>query len=90
MRFKSKPVVINAIQFLGEKSFMDMDLAWGNNFLRNAEFIHHQNGSESMTISTPEGVMAAIPTDWIIKGTIGEFYPCKDEVFQRKYEPVVE
>ena len=25
-------------------------------------------------------------TDWIIKGVIGEFYPCKDEVFWQTYD----
>lgn len=39
-------------------------------------------------IRTLEGRMLCRTTDWIIKGTEGEFYPCKDSVFQRKYEPV--
>jgi hypothetical protein len=24
--------------------------------------------------------------DWIIKGVKGEFYPCKDDIFQTTYE----
>jgi hypothetical protein len=39
-----------------------------------------------MSIYTPEGVMVATPGDWIIKGLEGELYPCKDSVFQKKYE----
>lgn len=39
-------------------------------------------------IDTLEGTMTALPGDWIIRVTEGEFYPCKDSVFQRKYEPV--
>lgn len=38
-----------------------------------------------MLIPTLEGDMHARPDDWIIKGTEGEFYPCKDTVFRRKY-----
>ena len=26
--------------------------------------------------------------DWIIRGVAGEFYPCKDEIFQQTYEAV--
>lgn len=26
-------------------------------------------------------------TDWIIKGVVGEFYPCADETFQATYRP---
>lgn len=28
------------------------------------------------------------PSDWIIKGVAGEFYPVKDYIFQATYEPV--
>jgi hypothetical protein len=28
--------------------------------------------------------------DWIIQGVMGEFYPCKDEIFKMTYEPVDE
>jgi hypothetical protein len=37
-------------------------------------------------ISTLEGKMKATHGDWIIKGLLGEVYPCKNEVFERKYE----
>lgn len=39
-------------------------------------------------IDTLEGNMVADIGDWIIKGTQGEFYPCKDSVFRTKYSPV--
>lgn len=44
---------------------------------------------EQIQIPTLEGVMTASVGDYIIKGLIGEFYPCKPDVFERKYEPVV-
>ena len=40
-----------------------------------------------MQIPTLEGVMTAKENDWIIKGLAGEFYPCKPEIFAKKYEP---
>lgn len=38
-----------------------------------------------ITIQTLEGNMICNIGDWVIRGTEGEFYPCKDSVFQRKY-----
>ena len=42
----------------------------------------------NLSITTPEGEMTACQYDWIIKGTEGEFYPCKRKVFEKKYEKV--
>ena len=41
-------------------------------------------------IKTLEGEMKANVGDWIIKGTAGELYPCKDSIFQEIYEKVEE
>lgn len=37
-------------------------------------------------VRTLEGDMAFGPGDWIIKGITGEFYPCRDDIFQATYE----
>jgi hypothetical protein len=39
-----------------------------------------------LIVLTLEGEMVAEPGRWIIRGTEGEFYPCIDTVFQRKYK----
>jgi hypothetical protein len=39
-------------------------------------------------ISTLEGDMQANPADWLIQGTAGELYPCRDDIFRTKYEPI--
>lgn len=41
---------------------------------------------ESIYINTLEGTMRADIGDWIIRGTRGEFYPCKPGPFADKYE----
>lgn len=41
---------------------------------------------EGIYIYTLEGTMRADVGDWIIRGTRGEFYPCKPDVFAHKYE----
>jgi hypothetical protein len=40
-------------------------------------------------IPTLEGTMRASVGDWIITGVSGEVYPCKPDIFQQTYEPVV-
>ena len=45
---------------------------------------------DTLDIQTWEGTMSASPGDWIICGIKGEFYPCKPDIFEDTYEPVVE
>ena len=45
---------------------------------------------EKLIIHTLEGDMVANRNDYIIKGLRGEFYPCKPDVFNKKYELLTE
>ncbi len=47
---------------------------------------HHDN--EDILIHTLEGDMLLRPGDWVVKGSAGEFYPVKAEVFAETYEAV--
>lgn len=38
-------------------------------------------------IDTLEGGHNVCPSDWIITGVKGEFYPCKPDIFSATYEP---
>lgn len=38
-------------------------------------------------VATLEGTMTGKMGDWLIIGVNGEYYPCKDEIFQKTYEP---
>ncbi len=84
MKFVSKRVEIDAIQFTGSDSVFEMAKAWKMFELR--ALLGEEN---KLVIFTLEGNMCAQLGDWIIKGTEGEFYPCKDSVFKRKYEAVI-
>lgn len=88
MRFRKKPVVIDAIQFDGTPggavgvfdTFADMP--------RGVKFLPDDNLlTGRILIPTKEGEMTASAGDWIIKGIAGEFYPCKPEIFANSYEP---
>lgn len=39
-------------------------------------------------IDTLEGGHIVCPSDWIITGIQGEYYPCKDAIFRATYDPV--
>jgi len=86
MKFRKKPVEIEAIQWTGDNmeaisQFVGEDL------------VPMEDEHEAQTkigIVTLEGVMTASIGDWIIKGVNGEFYPCKPDIFQKTYEEVHE
>ena len=39
-------------------------------------------------IETVDGKQVVSPGDWIIKGGLGEFYSCKQDIFEETYEAV--
>ena len=44
---------------------------------------------KEMIIHTLEGDLKADVGDWIITGLRGEEYPCKPDIFEKTYEPVI-
>lgn len=88
-RYKKRPVIIEARQFetnneIGSTN-MDNLVNWMNQ--GETEVIGWHNGTD-IFIETLEGQMRAIVTDWIIKGVNNEFYPCKNDIFEKTYEKV--
>jgi hypothetical protein len=84
MKFRKKPIVIEAIEFKDAGSYGTMLAVFGDEFANSTNYHMHR---DQMAIQTLEGVMNAIPGDWIIKGIKGEFYPCKPNIFAATYEP---
>jgi hypothetical protein len=41
-----------------------------------------------IVIRTLEGDMKASLGDWVIRGLVGEFYACREDIFNATYEPV--
>lgn len=79
-QYRKKPVIISAVQWTGY------------NLDEIAEFmpgpILGRAFDASILINTLEGEMEAKPSDYIIKGIKGEFYPCKPDIFEASYEEV--
>lgn len=94
MKYKKKPVVIEAIQlkvdnfdeiceFMGETPVPKHNPDYGID-----EHGNTNNPYLGVYIETLEGKMLANCGDYIIKGVIGEFYPCKPDIFEKTYDIV--
>ena len=80
MKYRKKPVVIEAVQYLREKNIGEcMDFC--------DQLIFDCSDNE-YKIATLEGEMTVSYGDYIIKGVDGEFYPCKPTIFEKTYDLV--
>lgn len=78
MKFRKKPVEIEAVQWLGDNQ------EEVQSFLGDAGYVK----GDYVDIGTLEGLMVASPNDYIIQGVNGEFYPCKPDIFYKTYDKV--
>lgn len=89
MKFRKKPVVIEAIQFDGTTVCRNEIFDWAHKDLpAGAGCIIRPGDGPVMMIKTLEGDMRAEAGDMIIKGVKGEFYSCKPDIFSMTYEAV--
>ena len=86
MKFRKKPIVINAEQWDGTEDGM-WDIADKLDIYQDA--ISFLDLKDKMVCHTLEGDMVADKGDWIIKGVKGEIYPCKPDIFDLTYEEVL-
>jgi hypothetical protein len=81
MKFRKKPVVIEATQWF----------KMGDHPAVKTETVSHMESVDTLVyIETLEGPMTVTPGDWIITGVKGEHYPCKPDIFEATYEAVYE
>ena len=92
MKYQKRPLTVEAMQFDGSKESANRILDWagpesGMELIFTSLRAHHPN---VLLVHTLEGVVRALKTSWIIRGISGEFYPCKNDIFQAAYERVEE
>ena len=100
-RYRSKPVVIEAVLFDGRRTGEPNGVGgvwpgtcpdWLPGTIREVGIGSILQVGEvafccgGLLIGTLEGTMRASPGDYIIRGTQGELYPCKPTVFETKYQ----
>ncbi len=90
LKYRKKPVVIEAehLSSLNGQRLTD----WINENGGTARHIHPpaidgEIRGGRIEIETLEGVMTANIGDWVIRGVAGEFYPCRNDIFQQTYTP---
>lgn len=94
MRFRKKPVVIEAKQFKYEAAYIDELKLWMGPAMVGYGKDRHPDAKGWLHISTledghkgsPHAKHIATEGDWIIQGVQGEFYPCKPDIFAATYE----
>lgn len=77
MKYRKRPVVIDAVQWLGNNYDEVCQLCTGRQV---------EADGDGLVIHTLEGDMNANLNDWIIRGVKGEAYPCKPDIFDTTYE----
>ncbi len=86
MKFRKKPVIIEAVQFLPNNTAVEAIITLAAEGTRRVEVERTADGHYRMYIHTLEGRMEASVGDWIIRGVSGELYPCKPDIFIQTYE----
>ena len=83
MRYRKKPVVIEAVQFTGSNfeelgRFAGKCVFWLNDECIGVRTLEDGPNGEAKHVVNKG--------DWIIKGIKGEFYACKPDIFDATYE----
>lgn len=79
MKFRKKPVVIDAEQFTFGEGVIPFSA------IGDGGPCKYEEGK--WFIETIEGPLNISDGDWIIRGVKGEYYPCKPDIFAATYEP---
>lgn len=79
MKYRKKPVVIDAVHYNDIKDIKDIAFFMGD-MVKTDDLLR-------IEINTLEGKIYASQGDWIIRDA-GGFYPCKPDIFEMTYEPV--
>ena len=90
--YRKKPVVINAIQWNGGdykclEKFCGLN--WARADARDVSWCGPDDGERVVLWNTLEAQWLCCPKGhWVIRGLMGEIYPCDPAVFEMTYEAV--
>ena len=89
MKYVKKPVVIDAMQYVGQADLTELK-NWVETFgVEWRTYFNADANNDGLSINTLEGVMNVSVGDYIIRGVKGEFYACKPDVFDMTYDVVL-
>jgi hypothetical protein len=84
MKYKKKPVVVEAITF---GDLLELKRNSLGVLYYNGHTVTVESDLSCAHITTLEGVMKMLPSDMLMTGVRGEVYPCKRDIFEATYEP---
>jgi len=93
MKFRKKPVVIEAVRFIFDDASIARLEKFCGDALGNIRKEHDNSPAEAEIGTLEDGVHLTVKHiategDWIIRGVQGEFYACKPDIFEATYESV--
>lgn len=86
--FRKKPVTIEAWHVHNQRALLDCR-NWVKSHGGKMTVVDLNSMPIYGSIHTLEGEMDVVIPCYVIRGMEGQFYPCKEAVFQATYEPVV-
>jgi hypothetical protein len=94
-KYRKKPMVVEAFRYDGD--LIDIN---GNYYVPDWAieafekdvlfYDEHNDHPFELFIKTLEGINHVSVGDYIVKGTQGEFYPCKPDIFKQIYEEIID
>ena len=93
LKFRKKPMVIEAFQMTAERRTDNsewpewLNAAWQKEFNEVGAFFPL---SVALILNTLEGGLTVGVNDWIIRGVKDELYACKSDIFEATYEAVID
>ena len=97
MKYRKKPIVIEAFQYDGDLMNRDGEYyipQWAVEAFKTKVMyyasLQWNDAQCELFITTLEGNHHVSVGDYIIKGVQGELYPCKPDIFEQTYEMVGE
>lgn len=88
MKYRKKPIVIEAFQYIGNLYNVPQ---WATDaFEKRVLFYKYgeYEDKDELYIETLEGIHHVSVGDYVIRGVAGELYPCKPDIFELTYEEV--
>lgn len=93
MKYRKKPIVVEAFQYDGDLKNTDGDYyvpAWAIKAYEDG-VLHYEELKQDklpygLFIDTLEGTHHVSVGDYVIKGVKGELYSCKPDIFEESYE----
>lgn len=80
MKYRKRPLEVDAIRWTGE------NVAAIGHFTDGHRNVGYDPSSHSLFVVTSAGQVRCAAGDWLVRSASGEYYPCKDAIFEQDYE----